>query len=102
MTEDEAKKLVVGDVVLVRCMVERIGKDGMVILETLVGRAPVAASTIHSILPRPLAVGDRVKGVEEDAATGSLLALDGDWGWVLCDDDGEPCSYRLSELERAP
>lgn len=101
MTPEEAKKLVAGDVVLVRAVVERIGESDLVILNTLVGRAPVALDSIHSVLPRPLAVGDRVN-TSLGAETGQIVAIMREEACVdVGADDGGLIVFDLADLERA-
>ncbi len=109
MTEEEVKRLVEGDVVLVRAEVVGVEKRGGWGTSTVRVQADDAqcyfvAPDIHSVLPRPLAVGDRVT---VNGATGELVAVRGDYGWAILRHDNVGLSdagslWKLSDLERAP
>ena len=107
MTPEEAKSLKPGDVVLLRAVVHpnQDGSEGQLVVKPLrdegEGRWFVATTFIHSVLPRPLEVGDRVK--HDEFGEGVLRYVEGDEAVMRVDPtptfEGLFC-VTLSELER--
>lgn len=105
MTEEEAKALKAGDRVLVVATLAGKYKDcehNYVVNGQFFRAAP---DFIHSVLPRPLEVGDRVGvvGVEERLAAdeGAIRAIHDGKAWVDWD-AGLPSISPLADLVRLP
>jgi len=114
MTEEEAKKLRDGDRVLLECEIIGAATRGYsdpepyVSLQTI-DRTPESfsayVSTIHSIVPRPLRLGDRVVMVNSPPGThtiGEIIGLAPGHAWVTWPDETHPTTCILAELERIP
>lgn len=102
MTEDEAKGLRPGDMVLIAIAVKEVQQlTHTVLIRT---KAPsgqcfaFSPEEIHGVLPRPLEVGDRVRN--RNGGTGTVLAIHEGYGWVSQDGLSEPLGYLLSALDR--
>jgi hypothetical protein len=102
MTEEEAKNLKVGDLVLVRCRVEDGGAHSARVSPDDGDNDTVRVlfHAIETVLPRPLEVGDRVRALA--GGQGRILALHEGYAWVAQDGVHEPLGYILSALERLP
>lgn len=106
MTEDEAKGLRPGDMVLIAIAVKEVQQlTHTVLIRT---KAPsgqcfaFSPEEIHGVLPRPLEVGDRVQfpNVEAQQVAGEIIATCPGHAWVKWPGDDHPCTYATSELER--
>ena len=105
MTAEEARTLRVGDVVLVRAIVQADFSKARYVPMATDDEAPcnfnVYPDAIHSVLPRPLEVGDRVK--HDEFGEGVLRYVEGDEAVMRVDPtptfEGLFC-VTLSELER--
>jgi hypothetical protein len=98
MSDVDIAKLKPGDEVLVRMKVA--ARDGMgdrVWAHTEGDGLFITAEDIHSVLPRPIQVGDRVSA--RGTLLGSVVATHKDRAWVDNDRYG-PATYVLSDLER--
>jgi len=106
MTPEQAAKLRKGDRILVEMVVGPSPPNLGAWAETVVLAAaagemarPIPMRAIHSILPRPLKAGDRVKGKMADSFLGQVIAVDGDVGWVRWA-DGYQGLHPFSDLQR--
>ena len=105
MTPEQASKLRKGARILVEMVVgpppPNLGAWAeTVVLAGVAGEMarPIPMSAIHSILPRPLEAGDRVRDVKDDFE-GTIIAVANDEAWVCwlgSDTTVEP----LSDLQR--
>lgn len=107
MTPEEARSLRVGDVVLVRAIVQADFSKARYVPMATADEAPcnfnVYPDAIHSVLPRPLEVGDRVKMRDLElpaCAIGTVLAAHDPRVWVIFDGYLQPADCAASELER--
>lgn len=104
MTEEEAKGLKVGDRVLVVATITRLGRDhrdsyAMAVADRMPEDFCTYYEAIHSVLPRPLEAGDRLKTkiCDQDSVC-IVLWLDERGGAIEWADKSRGCRDR-AELE---
>ncbi|CAB4145941.1 hypothetical protein UFOVP1204_36 [uncultured Caudovirales phage] len=91
----------VGDTVELKPMkVKKAFRDNSAMCEFGGEEIPVPSGAIARVIPRPIAVGDKVKA-PVGIVTRVVVHLRGNYAWAIGDMDSHPMSFALSDLTHA-